>query len=157
MAEEQDDQWRRKIRSMLQDMPAAYPSRYAAVSKISHIVHEEIARGLGSSLLEHLKKNESSDLTARRDLMTAVNEDLRSLHLAIRCPRTQRPAILIADSKDAEHKILRYRLQVYDNVHGAVKTWTSSQLPPLELMEAQHRIENLSKPFRDSSAKGRER
>lgn len=157
MGDNQEEQRRKHIVALLQGLPTDYAARYAEITKISHLFHEAIAHSLEPALAKFADSNESDDLESRRRLVTTINEDLRKLHLAIRCPKTHRPAILIADSKDDHHKILRYRLQVHDDADGTVKTWTSREFPPLELMESQHRVENLSRLFRDASKKGRNR
>jgi len=70
---------------------------------------------------------------------------LREIHLTIRDPKTDLPAVLLADSKNAENRrVTRFRLQV--NYNGkSVKTSVGRVLPDLDLMEDPPRRESFAR------------
>jgi hypothetical protein len=144
MGDSSKEQRRRlAIRALLEDLPSEYADRHADLTAISHIFHEELARSLQPGLAEDAQRLQTMNFNQRRKWVSDHNEDLRKLHLAFSCPRTKRPAILVVDAKDSEHEHLRYRFQIYDSGR-AVKTFTSTSLPAIDIMEDDARIESFA-------------
>ena len=151
MSDSKEEVLRTALQSVLAGLPEDYPSRYAELVKMSHVFHQEIAKSLEPAIAVQAKAAEVPDLAERRSQVTRLNEDLRRLHLALRCPKTQRPAILIADirtNREGETEGLRFRLQVHGEAGKTFKSFSSNGLPPLDLMEDAVRIETFSRSLR---------
>jgi hypothetical protein len=103
-----------------------------------------MAKSLEQSMNEYLAQARQFTLDERRELAAELNRCLSECSLAIRCPRTGRPAILVVDTLSADQPdVSRFRLQVR-TVGGSRRTatWPTLQLP-LELMPAGERIEGF--------------
>ena len=107
-----------------------------------------MGEALQSSLNDHLSRQPQSGIDDRRALAAEVNRCLRSLSLAVKCPRTGRPAILVVDTVDGDHPdVSRFRLQITDDQGRRRRTLTSLELPlPLSLMPALERVEPFRRP-----------
>jgi hypothetical protein len=131
---EDEARTRKVIRELLEDLPDTYAARHGSLRQLSRIFHEEVGRRLLPMLISSAAELTDMNLDGRRAWASARNQDLKLLHLAFRCPRTGRPAALIADSKTSKHDYLRYRLQIYQGGRQ-IRTYTSCKLPPLDLVE----------------------
>lgn len=133
--------WRATMRSTFERCPADYRQARGEATEIIHAFHDELARALTPRLNGVIATMPKAALADRRALASWCNSELRELGLAIKCPRTGRPAILVADSRDGEQG--RFRLQVRDERGTVHRTWTSSAptLPELELVRDVHRRE----------------
>jgi hypothetical protein len=86
-----------------------------------------------------------------RALASYCNSELHDLHLCIRCPRTGKAATLITDVRSQEEDAPRFRLQLREGRGKQARTYTSRDLPRLELME-EPPSRNISRgPERGSS------
>lgn len=145
------EQQRNVVQSLLKDQPGDYNERYDELLKLSHMVHQEMAKVLTPALNDYAQSRELPDLSSRRTFAAKLNEDLKRLHLAIRCTKTDRPAILIADWRNNRHgdvAALRFRLQVHGEMGNTYKTFTSNEMPEFDLMEDAVRIETLARSIR---------
>lgn len=138
------------INALLADAPADFVGRHAHFLKVKQALLEIMGSVLQTSLNEHFTRLPQSTLAERRELAAELNRCLKSLSLAIRCPRTDKPAILVVDTADREHSdISRFRLQITDDHGRQQRPVTWSELPAsLELMPAPIRIEPLSRERR---------
>lgn len=131
---------------------------FAAQQAHSHCVRQALFTAMGEalqrSLNEHLSRQPQSSMDDRRALAAEVNRCLRSLSLAIKCPRTGRPAILVVDTADGDHAdVSRFRLQITDDLGKRRRTLTDINLPlPLSLMPASERIEGFRRGTGTTSA-----
>jgi len=113
--------------------------------QISHAFHQELAAALAPRLNAHLRSVPVGTYQEARTAASWLNHQLHTLHLCTRCPKTGRPAILLADIRGGERDRPRWRFQARDETGVTARTASSSELPALELMEDPPRREGLSK------------
>ncbi len=144
-----ESKWATLVQSQLARLPAEYAQRYAAASEMRHAFQSKLAESLQESLNEHLKTVPQDTLIEKQALASWVNEQLRLQGLAIRCPKTGLPAILVADFKDAQSEdISRFRLEVRDPRRGRYKSFSSGGLFEFTLIEDLPRQESMSRRYR---------
>jgi len=129
----------------IRDLPGDYAARYKELQELSHEFRTEVARQLGPAMNAHLKKMPQDSYAEKQALASWVNGQLRALGLAIKCPKTGRPANLVADIKQAGSDVSRFRLEIRDERGKKTRTFASRELPELELMEDEPRQEPLLK------------
>jgi hypothetical protein len=87
------------------------------------------------SINERLSNLEPSTLPQKQEFAKAVNAELRSLGLAIRCPKTNRPSILVAGSSN-HPGIGRFQLE-HKHMDGKPKrSYSTAVLKSVTLMPA---------------------
>ncbi|HZL26968.1 MAG TPA: hypothetical protein VFC39_10590 [Acidobacteriaceae bacterium] len=119
---------------------------------------EATAGFLEQRLNEHLKTMAQDTLAEKQTLATWVNEQLRAVGLAVKCPKTSLPGILKADFKDgANDSLSRFRVKVWDPRRGRYQSFSSNTLWDLTLVEAPPRRESLSRGFRRPGCEDRPR
>ena len=113
--------WIKRTETLLASLPEDYGRRYAQMVELSHTFRASLAAAMEPLLNARLKAKTPQDTYEQKHALVAwVNHELRLLGLAIRCPKTGLPAILVADTQDAEHSTIRFRLQIRDT-HGKQK------------------------------------
>jgi hypothetical protein len=102
----------------------------------------------------HVQSLPAESIQQKRDIASWCNRELHELNLAIRCPRTNKPAILVADTRyDGDIKG-RFRLSVRDEGGHLIRSGSWSDVPTLELIQASPRLEPFAKRG-DSRPRGR--
>jgi hypothetical protein len=139
------DRWRTELRKQLARLPNDFASAKAGVEALSHAFHQEIAEALGPKLAAYLKTVPQATYENRKLLSSWCNHELHALHLCIRCPKTGRPSILVADIRGTDDDTSRFRLQSRGEEGQAIRTYTSKELPYFELMEDPPRREGASR------------
>jgi hypothetical protein len=109
----------------------------------THVFRTRIAELLEGPLNDHLRSLPQETPSEKQALATWVNAQLRTLGLAVRCPKTGRPSALISDVKESGSRIGRFRTENRDENGLKVRPWTSTHLPLLELLEDDPRLEPL--------------
>lgn len=109
----------------------------------THTFRAGLAELLDGPLNDHLKTLPQETPAEKQALASWLNAQLRPLGLAVRCPKTGRPSVLISDLKESGSHIGRFRTENRDENGAKVRPWTSTQLPVLELMEDLPRLEPL--------------
>lgn len=143
------EEWVNGLRKVLREMPDDYCLAGDIAEQLRHLFHAELAEAIQPRLNAHLKQMPQSTLPERQALATWLHGQLHDrLGLAVRCPRTSHPALLITDRVYADKDYLRWRLHVTDPAGGSTKTYLSSKLPELDLMENPPRKETFSKGSR---------
>jgi hypothetical protein len=143
---------------LFHELPASYAERYLALTEIRHVFLQVLAENLQNCLNEHLKSIPEDTLAEKQALATWVNEQLRSLGLAVRCPKTNLPGILTADFKDsANNEVSRFRVEVRNERRGRFKSMAVNTLFDLTLMEDAQRQEALSRGFKTRDHEDRQR
>jgi len=127
------------------DSAASYADARRAAARLREDFYDEVARGVAPHLNAAIAEMPCATLEERRKLATWCNAELRQLGLAIRCPTTSKPAIMVADSREMEHG--RFRLQVRNERGDMMRTFTSSStLPPaISLMQCRSRAEPFAR------------
>lgn len=139
--EEIDSRLREAARLMMQDLPDEFGQLCDRLRVARRIFHEELGRALASPLTEEAGKRPQDELHEKRTLASWLNDLVRSLGLAIECPKTGKPSTLIADWRDGEQDASRYRLQIIDDRGRQTRSYTSRSLPVLKLCEDRSRYQ----------------
>ena len=117
----------------------------AVVEEMSHAFHAEMAEAMTPLLKAKLESMPRSNYAERQELASWCNHELHQLRLCIRCPNTNRSAILVADIGGTGQEYSRFRLSVRDEAGHSHRTWSSKELPePFNLMEDSPRREGRS-------------
>ncbi len=156
-SEEDQTDWRDRLRRTLRAAPSDYAGRRAALLDASHFVRAEIAAALEPALNAHLRTLPHDAYEEKRALATWVNRELHEIGLTIRCPKTGRPSILVADVRaGGDDEKGRFRIEARDENGKTARTFCSTRLPDLELMEEPPRRENFaSRAVARPEARGR--
>jgi hypothetical protein len=145
MVDEAEKDWNALCRKLFRRLPDDYSSAKIMAQEISHAFHEELAKAIAPSLKTKLETMPRSSYAERKETASWCNHELHELRLCIRCPRTGRSGILVADLGGHAGQYSRFRLSVRDSEGRSHRTWTSSDLPePFDLMEAAPRREGRS-------------
>ncbi len=125
------------------DKGPKYEEFYRNLVESSHAFRAQVAASLQPMLNANIKTRPQEHYDDKQHLASWVNAQLRDLGLAIKCPKTGRPGILVADLKGSESEISRFRLEVRgeDGKRSRTTSWRS--LPDLDLMEDESRQEPL--------------
>lgn len=146
--------WESAIQALVQlgRSAANYDAVYAGVLDLRHQMQSGLATALQDVFNARLGEMPKTDYRQKQALASWVNSQLRELGFAIQCPKTGRPAILIADLRDAEDQQGRFRLEIRTVEGRRIRTMSATELPSLTLIEDEPRAEGLSKK---SSGRGR--
>ena len=144
----QKQAWQKVFSTLLDRLPTDYTAAYPQLLELRSIFHHELASCMQARLNEHLTKLELDSYQQKQGIATWVNQQLREVGLAIRDPKTGRPATLVADTRDANDELGRFRFDVRDDDGRTRRTFTSNTLPLLELMEDEVRREAFAKQQR---------
>lgn len=115
-------------------------------------LHEEVAHQLEPVLNQHVQDMPKESFEEKRDLSRWLNAELRNQGLAIRCPKTGKPAMLFADAGH-DPSTGRFQLTLISDQDGRRRTKSSSELSEFELLAHFDRREPLSE-FWSSRIKG---
>lgn len=77
--------------------PTEYPAFFDHLLALAVAVREELAARLSPKLSAQVRTMPHETYAEKQELAKWVNGQLRQLGLAVRCPKTGRPAILLAD------------------------------------------------------------
>jgi len=127
--------WRMGLKTLLSSLPADYADAKRAADMLRQVFHEELAKAFAPRLNARLSQLPQATLEQCRDLASFCNSELDDLHLRIRCPRTGLGAILIVDTRSQEQDAPRFRLQTRGSRGDVARTYTSRELPVVELIE----------------------
>lgn len=93
---------------------------------------EQIAAELEQPLNDEVSHRAHESYEQKKELAKWVNAELRRFGLAIKCPKTGRPAILIGHATGVPG-VGRFHIEVLGEEGVAKRTYTGVQLPKLEL------------------------
>lgn len=135
------------LQSLLRDLAGNPVADYTTLAPrfmaATHTFRTGLAALLEGPLNDHLQTLPQETPAEKQALASWLNAQLRQLGLAVRCPKTGRPSVLISDLKESGSHIGRFRSENRDETGAKVRPWTSTQLPVLELMEDLPRLEPL--------------
>lgn len=123
----------------------SFESELKALRELTSLTKDEVAARLEPAMGRHLKDLPQDTYEERQSLASWVNGTLRELGLAIRCPKTGKPAILVADRRGGDDESVRMRLEVRAEDGRRIRTFTSNDLPTLRLMQDVPRPEGLAR------------
>jgi hypothetical protein len=126
----------------------SYAQAYQLATQWNQMFHEELAGVLAPFLNQQLRDTPQQTLPQMREVATSVNADMKQLGIAIRCPATGQPSVLVAETKSGtEANVYRYRFQ-HTNGQGRPSRHSACRtLPELSLMPLPARIERFSKNY----------
>jgi hypothetical protein len=137
--------WQLETELLLQQ---SYPENFSqllnSARELRTAFHVSAASFLQKPFNVHLQSMPHETYEQKQAMASWANSQLRQLGLAIKCPKTGKPAILLADIKDANAVAGRFRLETRDDSGKRVRTLSSRVLPKFELMEDQVREEPLA-------------
>jgi hypothetical protein len=133
-------------------LPPEFGKRYEAIKEKSRRFAQEKASRIQYDLNLEVQSMPQETYTDKQALAAWINEHLHGIGLALKCPKTGRPAIIVADVKDKKSDISRFRFEITDERGRKRRTFTSRTLPQLELIEAEPRRE----PLRERARKHRQ-
>lgn len=149
----------KRVRDITSSMPLIYEERQKLVASLSDGIRSTIAAAIEPTLNAYLATLPHATYEDKQRMATWVNGQLRGLALAIRCPKTGKPAILIADVRAEAETGGRFRLEVRGDQGRRVRTSSSNRLPELQLMADIPRLEPFAKwdgkPFNRTELPGR--
>lgn len=123
------------------NLPQEYGELINDLGRIRSAVTQQIGRQLESVMSDHWRSQPAETLEQKQEICKAANADLRRLGLAILCPKTNKPAILVADYREGDGSASRFRFQVEADSGGRTRTVASGTFPELKLIEAPVREE----------------
>ncbi len=136
--------WQSRVAETVRGLPEGYADARVMAMALRQELVAALAAAVQPRLNAHLRSMPHETYGEKQALATWVNHELHNeLGLAIRCPRTGRPAILIADTRDGKDVQGRFRLEVHDERGRKARTYTASALPDLELMADPPRRESF--------------
>lgn len=110
-----------------------YESLRARLIEARDLFHDLLAERFTEPFNAHLAAQPSATLQEKQALARAANTDLRSLSLAIRCPKTAQPAILLADP-GYRSSAGRFQITLIADATSRARTSSSVALPHADLM-----------------------
>lgn len=137
--------WSSAIRDVLSELPVNYEESHRLLSAFRSVVLDEMAATLQPRLTKHLSQIPQETYVQKQAVASWVNHELRSLGLAIRCPKTGKPAILVADLRGDDDSGSRFRLEIRADDGRRTRTYSSKELPALDLMADAVREEPFAK------------
>jgi hypothetical protein len=144
--EESDNSRADRIRAVLSKArPTGYLAAVNEAKELVSLTKQEIIARITPLLNAQVSAMPSENYGDKQKIASWVNGELRRLGLAIRCPKTNHPAILVADVRGGEHEISRFRLEIRDDSGNRKRTWSSQSIPELTLMEDSPREEPIAK------------
>lgn len=130
------------VADALRQLPQDYATCFEQLQQFQDRLRAEIAAAFQPILQQQAALLPLEAYADKQKIAVWVNSQLRELGLAIRCPQTGRPAILVADLRDAETQSSRFRLAIRDERGRQTKTISSKGLPELILMPDAPRRES---------------
>jgi hypothetical protein len=147
----------RAVESLFVNLPDSYAERYAMMQSLRRSFYAELAKQLEPALNAYAQSQPQETWEERAALASWINRTLRQTGLALICPRTNRPAILISDVTGGNRRKMHFRFQTTEPSGRRVRSAMSLELPDLELTQAPLRVENLARDFRHEERDKRSR
>ena len=145
LGEIREIEWRGSTHLLFAALPAAYDECRNKMRDLNLAFKSELASTFQTRFNHHIQTLPQNSYAEKQALASLVNHELHELDLTIKCPKTGKPAILVADIKDGHDGTSRFRLEIRSDDGRKVRTRTSTQLFDLELMAAMPRAEGLAR------------
>ncbi len=139
------DKRREHLAALLATVPdsGGYVEQAQSLQELHHDFRREMAARLQPLLNVHIQAMPHDTYEEKKALARLVNDELRRFDLAIKCPKTGLPALLVGDPGN-HPEIGRFCIEIKAEDGKRKRTVNTPQLPQLELMEAAPRREALS-------------
>lgn len=119
---------------MLNDPSRDYTKQVEGLRELRTAFHQELAAAFEPAFNAALDQTPQDNLDEKRQLCTDANATLKSLGLAINCPKTGQPAIMVADVQGRDDDQGRFRLEVRAIRGHSSRTFSSRTLTHFELV-----------------------
>jgi hypothetical protein len=138
--------WQARIKAIVEDSsPRDWPAAASQGKELLSLAKRLVAHRLAVPLNARLQKQPQDSYQEKQEIVSWVNKELRELGLAIRCPRTGRPAILVADFRDNADDSSRFRFESRNDDNRRTRTFSGNHLTDLVLIEDELRPEPFAK------------
>lgn len=124
---------RSELQKLIGSTPQSYDAQRNALLGVGKLMQAEAAGVLQPLLNEHVKTLPQHTYEEKKSVAKWLNAELRQLGLALRCPKTTKPAFLVAHP-GGQPGFGRFHLEVSGPDGKPHRTVTSAALPVLELM-----------------------
>ena len=148
--EVQQRAWRNAFETLIEGLPEKYLGFASAAQKLENALRTELAAAIQPRLNVHIRSLPHETYAEKQTVASWVNDELRQLGLAIRCPRTGQPAILIADVQGGIDSASRFRLEIRGIDGSRTRTICSREMLELEIMVDAIRPEPFSRRIKRS-------
>lgn len=144
--DEEINEIRKRVRSRLEQRPESWAERAKAARELRLTILKEIASSLEPVLNAEASARPQDTLEEKQDLATWLNRELRELGLAVACPPSQLPGIVVADAgRTAEDGSSRFRIEAHHPDGRRVRSASTAWVPSLELVVDPPRREGGSR------------
>jgi hypothetical protein len=130
------------LQALAATLPGDYPERAAALANATDAYRLELAAQLAPAFNAHIRAMPHGTYEEKKALARWVNDELRRFDLAIKCPKTGMPSILVADPGN-HTAIGRFQLMHRNTEGKQVRSLSTPELLPLELITAPPRREAI--------------
>ncbi len=127
------NQIRRAVRAIADALPDAYAKKRDGIVATGDAVREELARALEPILNAEAAKLPQATYDEKKTLAKWINAELRRVGLAIRCPKTGNPCLIVATTGHSP-LVGRFVLDYTDSEGKRQHPVSSVTLPTLQLM-----------------------
>jgi hypothetical protein len=129
----QSSAWKEATEALLKSLPESYAPLTAKLHEADCSFREAVGKRLEDALNRQVAEMPQASYDDKRALAKWVNAELRRFALALICPKTGRPAALVAD-KGRTEKIGRFQFLSEAPDGRMVRAYSSATLPRLELI-----------------------
>ncbi len=127
--------WEVATVALLKAFPDAYCPLTGKLIDVDKNFRWALARRLGEALNQQVSAMRQASYDDKRALARWVNAELRRFGLALVCPKTGRPSVLLADPGGTP-SVGRFQFQSESPEGRKVRAYSSAALPRLELTAA---------------------
>jgi hypothetical protein len=127
--------WEKATEALLKSFPDGYQPLTAKLRDVDEKFRGALARRLEDAFNRHVGGMPSATYDDKRALARWVNAELRRYGLALVCPKSRRPAVLLADPGGVAG-VGRFQFQSESPEGRKVRAYSSAALPRLELTAA---------------------
>lgn len=121
------------IRASLARTPPKYVDIRSTLTRLDDTFRSEVGQTLEAPLNAHARSLPHETYEDKKELAKWVNAELRRFGLAIRCPKTGRPAHLVGNA-GGQPGVGRFQLEIFEPTGERRQTVSSVQMPNLELI-----------------------
>jgi len=127
--------WEAATEALLKALPDEYQPLTGKLADVDHIFRMALARRLEDAFNHQVGGMPAATYDDKRTLARWVNAELRRFGLALVCPKSKRPSVLLADPGGTPG-VGRFQFQSESPEGRKVRAYSSATLPRLELTAA---------------------
>lgn len=136
-----------QIRELLEKpADADYDRLIVELRELSELTRQEMAERLAPALTQRVKSMRQLTYEDKQRVATWINNEIRPLGLAVKCPATGQPGILIVDLGGAAGDVSRFRVESHDASGKRIRKFLAGELHTIDLVPAMPRGEGAARP-----------